>query len=331
LIALPKPVTLHPSTREWKGCTVGKGLVIVNPVAGQGVAGTRVPELERLLAESRLDLRVVLTERPMHAVELAERAARDGAEVVVAAGGDGTTNEVINGLMRARGSVARLPALAVFCIGRGNDFAYGAGIPSDLAEGVRALAEGHRRPMDVGLLVGGDYPQGRYFGNGVGIGFETVVGLEAAKMKRVHGFFAYVLGALRTLFLYYNAPLLRIEHSGSARDQRSIEMSVMNGRRMGGTFFMAPQALNDDGLFDLCIADAPRRLTMIGLLLKYMKGTQGESPHISLERASALEVTALEGGLVIHADGETICTAGTKVRFECLPRQLEIVARRPDA
>jgi len=308
---------------------VGTSVVIVNPVAGHGTAAGRLPELEAHLAEHRVAHETVLTQRPMHAAELAEKAARDGADAVVAAGGDGTGNEVVNGLMRARSSVRRLPALGLLCIGRGNDFAYGAGVPADLAEGCRVLADGYSRPIDVGLIVGGDYPQGRFFGNGIGIGFDTIVGLEAAKMKSLHGFLGYVLGALKTLFLYYRAPLLRIDHSGVPFEKRSIQISVMNGRRMGGTFFMAPEAINDDGLLDLCMAGAPRRAQMIGLMLKYMKGTQASSPHIVTGRVRKLDVTALDGGLVIHADGETICTSGVRVQVECLARQLEVLCPRP--
>jgi diacylglycerol kinase (ATP) len=308
---------------------VAHGLVILNPIAGQGTAASRVPELERLLAERALDYRIVLTERPWHAAELAERAALDGTAAVVAAGGDGTANEVLNGLMLARGKAKVLPAMGILCVGRGNDFAYGAGVPSGLAEGCQTLADGYRRPMDVGLIVGGDYPRGRYFGNGIGVGFDTIVGLEAAKMKNVHGFAAYVFAAFKTLFLYYQAPLLRIERDGGSIETRSIEISVMNGRRMGGTFFMAPGALNDDGFLDLCMADAPSRPAMIALLLKFMKGRQAESPHITTGRVRQMSLTALDGALAIQADGETICIAGASVRVECLAGQVQMICRRP--
>ncbi len=308
---------------------VGRSLVIVNPVADQGAALARLPEVKQLLADSRLEHEIVLTERPMHAAQLAEQAALDGVEAVIAAGGDGTANEVLNGLMRARPAARRLPALGVLCIGRGNDFAFGTGIPTDLAEGCLVLAEGYRRPMDVGLIVGGDFPQGRYFGNGIGVGFDAMVGLEAAKMKRVRGFMGYVLGALKALFLYYRAPLLRMERDGSSTEGLAIQISVMNGKRMGGTFFMAPEAVNDDGLLDLCMAGAPGRLQMVGLMLRYMKGTQAGRPHITTGRLREIALTALDGALVIHADGETICTAGATARGECLPAQVQVICRRP--
>jgi YegS/Rv2252/BmrU family lipid kinase len=303
--------------------------VIFNPAAARGKAGGRVPEVERLLRNYGVRYELVRTERPLHAVELAARAGAEGFDVAVAAGGDGTANEVLNGLMRVREGGAKPPALGLLCIGRGNDFAYGAGVPVGLAEGCALLARGERRWMDVGRFRGGDFPQGRYFGNGIGVGFDTIVGLEAAKMKWAHGFLGYVVGALKTMFLYYRAPLLAITFGGNTREQRSLQISAMNGRRMGGTFYMTPEALNDDGQLDLCIAGEPRRLQMLGLILKYMKGTQAGSPHIRMGRSPVLEVRALEGGLAVHADGETMGVQVEGLTVECLPRQVEVVSAGP--
>jgi diacylglycerol kinase (ATP) len=306
-----------------------KHKIIVNPTAGRGSAEGRIPELEELLRRQGTEYELVRTERPMHAADLALQAAGQGFEVVVAAGGDGTSNEVLNGLMAAKKKSSRIPAMGMLSVGRGNDFAYGAGVPGSLEEGCAVLARGHRRPMDVGHLVGGDYPEGRYFGNGIGVGFDTVVGLEAAKMKWAKGFLGYVIGALKTMFLYYRAPLVRIAFGQSPIEQKSIQISVMNGRRMGGTFYMAPESRNDDGLLDLCVADEMPRLQMLALIMQYMKGTQGSSPHIRTGRGRTVEIQALQGELVVHADGETIGTHAKSLRVECLPAAVQVVCGRP--
>ncbi len=306
-----------------------KHKIIVNPTAGRGSAEGRIPELEELLGRQGTQYELVRTERPMHAAELALQAAGQGFEVVVAAGGDGTSNEVLNGLMAAKKKSSRIPAMGMLSVGRGNDFAYGAGVPGSLEEGCAVLARGHRQPMDVGHLVGGDYPQGRYFGNGIGVGFDTVVGLEAAKMKWAKGFLGYVIGALKTMFLYYRAPLVRIAFGQSPIEQKSIQISVMNGRRMGGTFYMAPESRNDDGLLDLCVADEMPRLQMLAMIMKYMKGTQGGSPHIRTGRGRTVEIQALQGELVVHADGETIGVHARSLRVECLPGAVQVVCSRP--
>jgi diacylglycerol kinase (ATP) len=303
-------------------------LVILNPAAGRGAAGRRADEIGRALTAHGILHELVRTERPLHAAELAA-AACGSYDVVVAAGGDGTGNEVVNGLVRAGADGRQLPALGMLAVGRGNDFAYGAGIPTDLEEGCEVLARGARRPMDVGRVTGPEIPAARHFGNGIGVGFDTIVGLEAAKMKRVQGFLGYVLGALKTLFLYYRAPRVVLSWDGTTREQNSIQISVMNGKRMGGVFFMTPESRNDDGQLDLCIAGGPGRLAMLGLIFRYMGGTQAKSRHITMARTPRVEIRALEGGLAVHADGETVGTSLSALAVECLPHRLQVVTRVP--
>lgn len=302
--------------------------VIVNPTSGRGNGGRAVPLIQRMLSSYDLDFDIVCTERPWHAAELARQAATSEYDIVVAAGGDGTANEVINGLMQAKqdGATAnKSVAMGVLCVGNGNDFAFGADIPLDPEAGCRALAQGRRRQIDVGWVAGGLYPQGRHFGNGVGIGFDAVVGFEALKMKRLHGFVSYLVAALKTIFLYYQAPRVRIEYDDQVIVQPSLMVSIMNGRRMGGGFMMAPQAQSDDGLLDLCIAHQVSRVRIFALILHFLKGTQATQKPIKTARARHVVVTAVEGVLPAHTDGETLCTDGQQLTIQILPNQLEII------
>ncbi|MGQ9683084.1 MAG: diacylglycerol/lipid kinase family protein [Anaerolineae bacterium] len=310
---------------------VAKHLVIVNPVSGRGSGERAIPAIKGYLGAAGLDFDLVRTERPWHAAELAEAAARAGCRVVVAAGGDGTANEVLNGLMTGGASPADRPAMGVLCVGRGNDFAYGAGIPADLATGCRVLAEGHQRTTDVGRVIGGDFPQGRYFGNGVGIGFDAVVGFEAAKMKRLHGFPSYVVAALKTILLYYRAPRVAIALDQETITQASLLVSIMNGRRMGGGFMMAPEAACDDSLFDLCLARQIGKGAILTLIPRFMNGTQAGHTAIRMVRSGRVTVMALAGSLPAHADGETLCIQGERLEIEILPAQLcVVVPSRPE-
>jgi YegS/Rv2252/BmrU family lipid kinase len=303
--------------------------LIVNPASGRGTAERFLPEIERLLSGQGVEFDTVRTERPWHGADLAEKAARDGCDVAVAVGGDGTVNEVLNGLLRAGHAGGRHCALGVVSVGQGNDFAFGARIPRDLAAACRVLALDHRQGMDVARVVGGDYPQGRYAGNGVGIGFDAVVGFEALKMKRLHGFPSYAVAAFKTTFLYFHAPLLRIEHDGGTITEKELMVSIMNGRRMGGGFLMAPHAENDDGLLDVCIAREVGKARVFTLIPKFMKGTQEREKEITTLRTRRIAVTALEGSLPAHADGETLCTAGKTLTIDLLPRAIEVVCQGP--
>ena len=147
-----------------------KYCLIVNPLAGKGSALKAIPEIESLLNGLGLDYDIILTEYPGHAIQLAKDAGSNGYQTVVAVGGDGTANEVINGLMQDVEAGNLSANLAVLPVGRGNDFAFGMGVPQDLEEACKALAEAKTRKIDIGLVKGGDYPDGRYFGNGVGLG-----------------------------------------------------------------------------------------------------------------------------------------------------------------
>jgi len=302
--------------------------LILNPIAGKGTAAQRLPQVESLFRQRGLSYTLFLTKAPGHAIELARAARVEGYGLVVAAGGDGTVNEVTNGLMESGTRIQDRPAIAVLSIGRGNDFCYGADIPASLEDCVAAISAGVSRPLDVGRIAGGDYPDGRYFANGIGVGFDTIVGLEAAKMKHVHGFMAYVFGALRTFILYPMPPHVRLESSaapGRAVEMESSQISIMNGKRMGGTFFMAPRASNFDGCLDLCMAAKLNRSDMIHLMADYTKGTQYRNPKIITTRSPAYSIKAPSGGLVVHADGETITTNGTALEISCLPSALRII------
>lgn len=299
--------------------------LIVNPTAGSGAATKLIPAIKNNLKEYDLDFDVVFTEHPWHAAELTQIAISEGYEVVVAVGGDGTANEVINGLMLARQSGIGTATLGTISIGNGNDFSFSMGIPVDLDVSCRALAEGNRREIDIGRISGGLYPQGRYFGNGVGIGFDAVVGFVAKELTHLHGFNSYLVAAIKTIYLYFPAPVMQIEYEGNILTQPSLMVSIMNGVRMGGGFMMAPDGIPNDGLFDLCIAGEVSRARIFPLIARFLKGTQASHSAITTGQSKKVVVKAVNGTLPAHADGETICTEGKELTIEIIPRQIELI------
>jgi len=301
--------------------------IIANPVAGHGNGLQAIPKIERALAKLGLAYELVRTERPWQAVEIAKQSAADGFDVIVAAGGDGTVNEVINGLMLFRQASGRAPALGVLCAGRGNDFAASVGIPEDLDQACRVLAAGQRRLIDIGQVYGGSYPHGRFFGNCVGVGFDAMTTIEVAKLPRWGGFFSFLLGVLKTAFIYNKAPLATIEYGENTLTQRSLMISMMNGRQLGDGFIMAPDSRPDDGLLDLCIAEQVSPLRIFELVPHFMRGDQATQPEIKTGRAAHIRITAQDGPLPAQTDGEIICTDGSRLEIELLPLQLEIISR----
>ncbi len=303
-----------------------KYFVIVNPVSGRGFGEKSIPHIELFFKEHNVDYALTRTNRMWHAADLAEDAAKRGYDVIVCASGDGTVNEAINGIMRAKNAGFNGAAFSTLSIGTGNDFAGGVGIPTNLREGLRALIADKRRTIDLGLVKGGDYPEGRYFGNGIGVGFDAAVGNEADKVRWARGLPAYLIGVIKTVFLYYNPPQVEItlDDKETIR-QRTLMISVMNGRRMGGGFQMTPQSQPDDGWFDLCIAGSASKARILRMLPRFLNGTQSSLPEIQMKRAKKVFIQSLDETFPAHADGEFICLDGKTLTLEVLPQALEIV------
>ncbi|RCK76187.1 MAG: Transcription regulator [contains diacylglycerol kinase catalytic domain] [Anaerolineae bacterium] len=298
-------------------------LFIVNPISGRGAGERAIPLIQNFIDQNRLTGSLIVTQFAGHAIEIASQKAKD-FDIIVATGGDGTSNEVLNGLMQAKSQGQPPPALAVLSVGRGNDFAFGIGVPKGLNKGFDVLLNHQLKSIDIGLIQGGDYPQGRFFGNGVGIGFDAVVGFVAAR-SRLTGFLSYIVAAIKTAFIYFTAPLLELQFDHKAQTVTALMVSVMNGRRMGGGFMMTPHSLNNDGLFDVCIAKEVPKAQIFALIPHFIRGTQLSQKSVYLEQTKTLQVTAIEGSLPIHADGETICTEGKSVSIQNIPNALQVV------
>lgn len=295
--------------------------VILNPAAGRGYGARVEPRLRRLLKAQGLEFDLIRTEGPWHAAELAEHAAKDGFSSVVAVGGDGTANEVINGLMAAS-TDGDAPALGVIPAGSGSDFANTIEVPTDLRDACRRLADGRNRTIDVGRVrVDGGRP--RYFGNVVGIGFDGAVLVETLKIKRLRGTLLYLLAVLKTILLNFEAPLTKVMYDDQEMVLSAMMIAVTNGPREGGGFFVAPQAEPDDGLFDLCIAREASRLTILRLIPHFLRGTHIDNELITMARARHVEVSSSEG-LIAHVDGEVLCTRGHRIECDILPRRLQV-------
>ena len=303
----------------------GKLWVILNPAAGKGKAAQQQPIIERFFLDHGHDFEIIQTNGPGDALNIAQNLPLGENDAAIAAGGDGTCNEVANGLLTRPATAAQAPIFGVLPIGRGNDFSSTPKIPQDLEKALAILIGGKLSPMDAGLVKGGFFPNGRYFINGVGIGFDTKVGFDAAKLKIQSGI-AYAVGALINIIRYDPSPLLRIRCDEKEITLSAVIVSIVNGRRMGGSFYMGPNALLDDGLLDICwVRRPPTRLKLINIVLHYPKGTQSECEGVGLDRGSIFHLTALEGGMAAHCDGETVCYDGKELEISCIPGALRLI------
>jgi YegS/Rv2252/BmrU family lipid kinase len=304
--------------------------VILNPTAANGKAQKRGRMLERILKSRGYDTTVLRSEYAQHAVELAGESARKDFDIIAAAGGDGTVNEVVWGLMDAALAGVNPPAFALFPIGRGNDFAFAAGIPHDIESCCRLIEESPLRPVDVGRMDGGLYPEGRYFINGIGVGFEPLVNVAAGKFKRVGGVLSYLLGFLRVMASYPAAVEVEMVIDEQSTGKVSTQqLSICNGRRMGGSFLMGPDALIDDGLLDLGYVNRPVSMGgIVKMVGKFFRGRQKSHPFFSGGLIRSLDLHADRGGLVCHADGEMIAYDTDHLHIEVVPGALLLAGSR---
>ncbi len=301
--------------------------IIVNPTSGRGAGARSIREIREKLDARKVPYDLVVTDKPWHAVQLTKTAVKEGYKIVVAVGGDGTANEVINGLMEAKLEKLGKAAMGMLTVGRGNDFAFSMDIPVGLDESLETLLANKRIPIDIGFVKGGDYPQGRYFGNCIGIGFDAVVGFVAVKLKPLRGFPSYILGALLTNYIYFKPPRIKAVFDTETLDDHFLMISVMNGRRLGGGFMMAPNGIPNDALFDVCVTKKVSKGKVLALIPHFMKGDQYDYEAVRLIQTTTLKATALDGTLPVHVDGETLCTEGKELDIKLLKRQIDLIVK----
>jgi YegS/Rv2252/BmrU family lipid kinase len=304
--------------------TAERTLIILNPAAGRGSAAHARAEIVRLLQAHGVPYTLQVTQRPGHAVELAANAAEQGYQVVAAAGGDGTVNEVINGLLQP-GASASAAALAILPVGRGNDFCFSMGLPMRLQEAVASLRDDGRRRIDVARLTSDDHPAGRFVGNGIGVGFDALVSYQSTRLPVLRGFANYLVSVLISLIVHFRAPLVRLTYDGITEVRHLMMVSVMNGRRLGGGFLIAPHSQPDDGRFDLSIIRKMSRPAALGLLPRFMNATHIGHPAVATRTAGQVEIEALAGALPMHGDGEVLSLAARWIRVEVARQALGLV------
>jgi YegS/Rv2252/BmrU family lipid kinase len=293
---------------------------LVNPASGNGGTGKRWPELAHRAAQLGLEGTTLFSERPGHLIELAEQAARDGAELVVSVGGDGTLNEVVNGLVRAGASTE----LATIPLGTGMDFVRTYGIPNRFDDAVRTALDGTIRTIDVGRVSfreWGGAESERYVANVGSVGMSAAVAQRANGMSKALGGRATFFYALARVFFEWDNTLVSVQLDDERREARMHDVIVANGQWHGGAMRLAPEAQPDDGLFDVVLIGDVTKRDFITTAPKLYKGTYLAHPKIELLRSRTIAVDAPER-LPIELDGEQVGT--TPARFEIVPGALRV-------
>lgn len=292
-------------------------LVIINPNAHGGRAAAQEPAIAAALLARGVEAVIRRTTAPGQATELVRNLPAGAFDTVIAAGGDGTLFEVVNGLM-SRPPEAR-ESLAVLPLGTGNAFARDLGLePGDWRAALELIASGERRAIDVGEASAGD--DQFWFINMLGLGFVIDAAKQALRLKRL-GRAAYTLGALLRLIDMPRYPL-NVILDGKPLDLDALFfMEIANSRYTGTHFMMAPDAQLDDGVFDVVLVHPLSRRRALKLFPTIYDGRHVSAPEVEVRRAREVRVEA-SGSLACAVDGEF--RGATPLTVRCLPGALEV-------
>lgn len=305
---------------------------IINPVAASGRTKAIWPAYLDALQGAGIAFEAVQTTHSGHATELARRALHDGWTWIVAVGGDGTVNEVVNGFFEQERLINPEAVLAVVPQGTGTDFARTAPLPRSPKDFLRSVQLRHTRRIDVGRLrclgPDGDAVQ-RYFVNIADLGFGGTVAAKVNGYAKVLGsFLAYVSGLLYVLVSFKNPKVnLRLD-DGAPQQGRFFAVIAANGQYFGGGMWIAPQAMLDDGVFDFALIEDVSKLEVVRNLRRLYRGTLHEHPKAIYLRGRKLEAWSDET-VLIDMDGEM--PGRLPATFELLPASLQLAIAEPHA
>lgn len=291
-------------------------LVIYNPWAGHGKAGRLQARVEAAFHTAGITADVRRTAHPGHGTALVREADLAGYDGIIAAGGDGTLFEVINGLFAHAGR-PDLP-LGVLPVGTGNAFARELELqPNQWEAALRIIQQGHTRRVDVGQYT---TPDGvGHFLNILGFGFVSAANRTSRRFKAL-GNPAYTLAVLVEMLRLKHTPLtLRID--GQRLDHDNVFVEISNTRYTGTTFLMAPQAEVDDGLLDVTLVGPLTRRRLLRLFPTIYDGSHVDAPEVTTYRARQIDIIASESD-TFSPDGELL--EAPLLSVACLPRAVSV-------
>jgi YegS/Rv2252/BmrU family lipid kinase len=301
--------------------SAGGVVFVVNPASANGSTRRRWPEIAHRAAELGLAGETLMSERRGHAGELARRAAEEGAGLVVAVGGDGTVNEVANGLLGFEGE---RPELAVIARGTGTDFVRHFGIPTKLEGAVAVALSGTARTIDAGRIAYRSWSgeaAAAYFVNSASAGMSGAVAQRANSSSKALGGKASFLYATLAVFARWHATEMEVEVDDERRSGLLYDAIVANCRYLGGGMAMTPDAEPDDGLLDVLVIGDITRRDLALTLPKVYRGTH--LPHPKAEALRGRRVVVRSATPVpVELDGEQPGT--TPATFEIVPSALRL-------
>jgi YegS/Rv2252/BmrU family lipid kinase len=300
-------------------------LVIVNPNAGTRKGQKDWKEIASHLGRVNLKFDAFFTKGIGDATRIAKEKIEAGYRKIVVVGGDGTLNEVVNGIFLQKAAATTDIVLGIIPIGTGNDWGRMYGIPSDYKKAAEVISTLHTTIQDAGVAKysNGDHEITRYFINAAGMGFDAEV-VRKTNIDKAHGkggFLIYLKNLIASL-IGYHAQNVVVDVDGQQRKGSIFSLSVGICKFTGGGMMQAPDAMPNDGLLDITIIRSISRLEVLRNIPRLFNGTIGKNPKVELLQGKAVNVYG-ESKIYLEADGETL--GHSPLHFSIIPLSVNII------
>jgi YegS/Rv2252/BmrU family lipid kinase len=303
-------------------------LVIVNPNAGKRKGDKDWPEISALLDAAGFDYVHEFTAHREHAITLTEKYIRQGYRKIIVVGGDGTLNEVVNGIFSQDEVSSDSILIGMIMVGTGNDWGRMYNLKVKYKKAVKAIKRQRILVQDAGLVhyYDGEREVSRYFVNIAGLGYDALVTLitNNTKEKGGGGTLAYLVNLLSGLFRYHHSYLDIMIDGELVYKGKVFSMSVGICRYNGGGMMQLPFALPDDGLFDVTIFKKVTKLTVIRHLKKLYAGNYTHLSFVQIHTGKSISIISSSNDQSqLETDGESL--GQTPIRFEIIPKSVKVI------
>ncbi len=300
--------------------------IVVNPASANGATAANWPKIAAAFEQEGLDYVHSFTEGPWHAAEITRHYLREGHDLIISVGGDGTANEVVNGFFHEKERIGKDAALGFISTGTGGDLGRTIGTPRDPAEATRHIISSPVRPVDLGRVTfinNEGKREMRYFINIAGVGLDgDIVARVNRTSKALGGFLSFLWGTVLSLVTYKSKHMTISVDDRQICDEPVVLVVAGNGCYFGGGMQALPEALMDDGLLDVVILHDTGKLNLLfNLLPRVYRGTHLNQPSITSLRGKKMTVDA-ESNALLNLDGEQ--PGGAPVEMEIMPLALKL-------
>ncbi|MDD2197375.1 MAG: diacylglycerol kinase family lipid kinase [Bacteroidales bacterium] len=298
---------------------------VVNPEAGSGKGLRDWPKIETLLNELSVNFRHSITQRKYHATELTVNAVRNGFRKIMVVGGDGTLNEVVNGIFIQNICNPNDITIGVIGVGTGNDWQRTYNLPNNYEGKILAIKEGRTILQDVGEVrfFEARIQQSRYFANAAGVGFDAKVALATNRLKEDgrKGKMLYLFSLLKTLY-HYRTTMTKITIDDHKLDGKIFSATLGIGKYNGGGMLQVPNALPDDGLFDITVIKKIRKFNVVRNIFRLYNGTILNHPKVLGYQGKSIAISS-KPPLSLEVDGESLGTS--PFTFSIAPQNIRVI------